>query len=311
MDDGFEVFCCSCSCCGYLCTFEVYNGKPRDPGPVTEKGLVKRVVKDLLSPYIDLNHVVYLDNYFTSGPLIKELAEDGIYVAGTIQQRAKGFPDSLKGVKLQKGKFKTKRVGGIQYSVFNDRKCVSFATNVFPGRVKGAVARVQPSGLLGCQSVPPLLPAYNAYMGGVDRTSQLKKPYGYDRKARRYWLRVFFQFLDYSIVNACILYNSDCTHYGMRPASTLTFRLELARLMCRDARYRKRKSNLGNRARDSGSFVSGCSLKRVGDINLSRGRCLHCLQVKRSPARHTSFGCGFCRVRLCKIDCFNDYHNKL
>ena len=28
---GFKVWCCCCSCCGYLCTFQVYEGKPIDP----------------------------------------------------------------------------------------------------------------------------------------------------------------------------------------------------------------------------------------------------------------------------------------
>ena len=27
---GFKIWCCSCSCCGYLCTFQVYHGKPTD-----------------------------------------------------------------------------------------------------------------------------------------------------------------------------------------------------------------------------------------------------------------------------------------
>ena len=25
---GFKVLCCSCSCCGYLCTFQIYHGAP-------------------------------------------------------------------------------------------------------------------------------------------------------------------------------------------------------------------------------------------------------------------------------------------
>ena len=311
---GFKVFCCCCSCCGYLCTFEVYNGKPKHPvtgAPMTETGLVKRVVKDLLSPFIDLNHVVYMDNFFTSGPLINELALEKIYVVGTIKQRAQGFPASLKGVKPEQGKFVTKRVGGIQYSVFNDRKCVSFATNAFPGRVSGAVARVQPGGLLGCQSVPPLLPAYNTFMGGVDRSNQLRKTYGYDRKARRYWLRIFFQFFDYAIVNAYALYKNDCRHYGVKEDSPLQFRLRLIKLFCTDARHRKRKGNPSCSSAASRSFVRGCRLKRLADMNLTRGRCLHCLQTGRSPVRHTSFGCGFCGVRLCKIDCFKEFHDTL
>ena len=37
-----------------------------------------------------------MDNYFTSGPLVEELAQDKIYVSGTIKQRAVGFPEGLK-----------------------------------------------------------------------------------------------------------------------------------------------------------------------------------------------------------------------
>ena len=42
---GFKILCCSCSCCGYLCTFQVYHGRPTDlrTGTKTaEKGLAKR-----------------------------------------------------------------------------------------------------------------------------------------------------------------------------------------------------------------------------------------------------------------------------
>ena len=96
---GIKVWCCCCSCCGYLCTFQVYEGKPIDPATgqsTSEKGMVARVVKDLVGPLSGLNHVVYMDNYFISGPLVEELAQDKIYVAGTIKQRAVGFPEGLR-----------------------------------------------------------------------------------------------------------------------------------------------------------------------------------------------------------------------
>ena len=59
---GFKVWCCSCSCCGYLCTFQIYRGAPTNPvtGEKTqEKGLAKRVVGDLVAPFTGVNHVVY------------------------------------------------------------------------------------------------------------------------------------------------------------------------------------------------------------------------------------------------------------
>ena len=86
-----------------ICTFQVYEGKPIDPATgksTSEKGMVARVVEDLVGPFSGLNHVVYMDNYFTSGPLVEELAQDKIYVAGTIKQRAIGFPEGFKSVKF-------------------------------------------------------------------------------------------------------------------------------------------------------------------------------------------------------------------
>ena len=124
------------------------------------------------------------------------LSKDQIYVVGTIQQRAKDFPASLKGIKLAKGEYCATTVGDIRYFAFRDRKVVSFATNVFPETMSDSVVRVQSDGTLKHQSVPPLLPAYNKYMGGVDRTSQMCKVYGYDRKSKRYWLRLLFHLLD-------------------------------------------------------------------------------------------------------------------
>ena len=94
--------------------------------------MVARVVKDLVGPLSGLNHVVYMDNYFTSGPLVEELAQDKIYDAGTIKQRAIGFPEGLKSVKLSKGNYACEMVGDICYYVFEDRSRVCYVSNVFP-----------------------------------------------------------------------------------------------------------------------------------------------------------------------------------
>ena len=59
--------------------------------------------------------------------------------------------------------------------MFHDHREVCFVTNVFPERMVAPVARLQPEGVLRYQSVPLLLPAYNKFMGGVDRTDQLRK----------------------------------------------------------------------------------------------------------------------------------------
>ena len=71
------------------------------------------------------------------------------------------------------------------------------------------VVRVQLDRTLQFQSFPPLLPAYNKYMGGIDLLSQVRKTYGFDRKSKRYWIRPFFQFFYYAINNAYLLYKHN------------------------------------------------------------------------------------------------------
>ena len=46
---------------------------------------------------------------------------------------------------------------------------------------------------------------------------QLRKTYGFDRKSRSFWLRLFFQLFDYAINNAHILYKHSCKRYDVQP----------------------------------------------------------------------------------------------
>ena len=55
------------------------------------------------------------------------------------------------------------------------RTAVGCVFNVFPEAMEIQVVRVQLDGNLQFQSIPPLLPAYNKYVGGVDCLSQVRK----------------------------------------------------------------------------------------------------------------------------------------
>ena len=300
---GFKVWCCCCSCCGYLCSFQVYGGKPVDPitgKKVREEGLAMRVVQDLMTPFRGMNHVVYLDNFFTSGPLVDALAKCGIYTAGTIQQKAKGFPELLKGLSVPANNYVAHSVNGTTYYVFNDRKKFSLVSNAFPEAMGGTVTRLQPKGrTLKSQHVPPVLPAYNKFMGAVDRLSQVRKTYGFDRRSRRYWLRPFMNFFDFAVNNAYLLYKHNCKAFETKDKKLLDFRMDLIHLLL--------KKPINRTMLDSDP-TGVCRLVNVKDIGISRGRCHHCTKVRRANIKYTSFGCSHCKVRLCKINCFTDYH---
>ena len=79
------------------------------------------------------------------------------------------------------------------------------------------VPRVQPDGMFQYQDVPPLLPAYNKYRGGVDLTDQLCKTYGFNRKSKRSWIHLFYRFFDLAINNAFILHKRSNEKKGLVP----------------------------------------------------------------------------------------------
>lgn len=186
--------------------------------------------------------------------------------------------------------------GDVCYYVFNDRKVVSFVSNGFPEHMSSKVARTQCNGVFGYQSVPPLLPAYNKFMGAVDLVSQIRKTYGYDRKSNRYWLRLLFAFVDYTVDNAYILYKRDCMARGIPPLSLKDFKDKLGELLMQKSPRKHTNSRRvpeGDRGR-----VFGCRLSKLSEIGMTRGRCYQCTLKKRQPVHHTCFGCSTCQVRF-------------
>ena len=151
------------------------------------------------------------------------------------------------------------------------------------------------------QTIAPVLPSYNKYMGGVDRLSQVRKSYSFDRESMRYWVRAFFQFFYYAINNAYC----NCRLHDMTPRDLLDFRSDLMKLLIRPCKHRYR--TVVPRSPSSGGSAS-CSLCCVGEVGLRRGKCRLCMDAGIHPPHHTTFACSYCKVYLCKIPCFADFH---
>ena len=150
---------------------------------------------------------------FSSGPLVDSLTRDRIFLVGTIKRTT--FPAVLKNANPPKGSYLSETVEGNSYFVFDDCREVCFVTNVFSECMDTPAARLQPEGVLRHQSVPSLLPVYNKFMGGVVRTDHLRETYGFDRKLKHYWLRLFFQLFDYAANIAYLFYKHDCISHNV------------------------------------------------------------------------------------------------
>jgi len=89
---GFKIWCASCACCGYLLAFQIYANKESPQ----ECGLAHRVVTDLVvTHFANKNHIVYMDNFFSSLPLFDELLQHGIMACGAYRTNRAGLPHDL------------------------------------------------------------------------------------------------------------------------------------------------------------------------------------------------------------------------
>ena len=81
---------------------------------------------------------------------------------------------------------------------------------------------------------PKSLKNYNKNMGFVDKADMLKKTYEIDRKSRKWWPRIFFHFIDVSVVNAFIIFQQRCGNKG------ISFGLRVRLCWSSDKRYEQR-----------------------------------------------------------------------
>ena len=87
----------------------------------------------------------------------------------------------------------------------------------------------------------------------------------------------------------------SCKRHRVTPKDALAFRLELVHCLLDKVGLRR----VSSEGVDTASSERVCYLERESDIpEMKRGRCRQCVLSKTKKPRHTSFGCGVCRVRL-------------
>ena len=125
---------------------------------------------------------------------------------------------------------------------------------------------------------------YNANMGAIDKSDQLKKTYAIDRKSKQWWMRIFFHLLDICRVNAFVCYQHCYLLWDSGPVeeevspmmSQKQFTSSLVKSLCGLFTNRKPRGHplvssppiLRNSGHES------VNITKKG--NLKRGRCYEC-----------------------------------
>ena len=123
---GVKLYCVCDSISAYTYNFDIYTGKEtRQPSVAATAGMttataattsagsdrkrqktichaaddtsvIHRTVMRMMDPLLDQGYIVYTDQYYTSGPLFKELYNRGTMACGTVQINRKGVPPDVK-----------------------------------------------------------------------------------------------------------------------------------------------------------------------------------------------------------------------
>lgn len=316
---GFKIWVCACSETGYVLNFDVYTGKKTDQ--TREYGLGGRVVLDLAAPFLGIGHCIYFDNFFSSIDLVHHLLEETTFTCSTIRSTRYEYPSQMKADnQLKKHEYDFFQVGDVSVVKWKDRgsKAVSVISSMSNPTETKEVLRTNETGTRDKVTCPEAVYLYNKYMGGVDKFDQHMSYYNISQKSRKWWIKLFYYFLETSIVNSFILYTLECKKRCITADSHLKFRSKLVNALISNFSSRTRRGfapgrSYGRKRNDPDgrrTIINTVRLCNVG-AHLPKKiakyrRCAHC--STKSKEKRSNTECSSCKVALC-VQCFEPFHS--
>ena len=165
----------------------------------------------LLAPCLHKGYTVYMDNFYASPQLFKDLLSVSTYASGTLRTNRKHFPDSLKPKAGERAKARGTPTFAFCDKVtvvrWIDNKDVYAMSTLYPDSV--CMVRCQVDSQVKDVTCPDIISDYIAFMGGVDLADQVMCYYSVGRKTMKWWRRVFWRMYDHAITNAYVIYSKN------------------------------------------------------------------------------------------------------
>uniref|UniRef100_A0A8C5PTB7 PiggyBac transposable element-derived protein domain-containing protein n=1 Tax=Leptobrachium leishanense TaxID=445787 RepID=A0A8C5PTB7_9ANUR len=208
---------------GYTWAFRIYEGKDshlNPPGCPDYIGTSGKIGWDLVYPLFNKGYHLWVDNYYTSIDLFKNLYCFETLACGTVRKNRRGFPQILTAGKKSRGSSSSLRQEEVLALRFTDKKDVYMLSTVHdestvPVPVRG---RTEPLEKSKC------IVDYSKFMGGVDLADQCIQPYLVNRKTRAWYKKIAIYLTEIAIFNAYVLYKQAAVE---KPYPFLEFMLEI------------------------------------------------------------------------------------
>ena len=248
---GIKLWVLADSSNGYTIDFNVYIGKAagRD---VSENGLGYDVVMTLIKPFLNQGYRLFVDNFYTSVTLFKDLFAQGVAATGTVMDTRRDFPAGLKNSKewakgKNRGDMRWERDPPCLALQWVDNKVVSLLTTIDNANDQVMVKRKKRTGGVWHTKVvpqPQVISNYNKYMNAVDRSDQILATNNVLHKCMKWWKTLFFHLIDIAVVNSFILFKEHQAQFPDNEAlhrtadfSLADFREEICRQLCDFSEY--------------------------------------------------------------------------
>ncbi|KAK9522077.1 hypothetical protein VZT92_018567 [Zoarces viviparus] len=308
---GFKLFALADGSNGYTWDFTVYTGKSQFPSGV---GLAYDSVMSLVkTAYLGSGFHLYVDRFYTSPKLFKDLFSLNIGACGTYKDNRRGCPRTDSNALRKKdprGSIRWIRDGPLVFVKWMDTREVSVCSTIHPAYSGSTVQRrvKSPNGEWTAKYIacPTPVVDYNKHMGGVDLSDQLIQHYVH-HKTMRWYRTLFFHFLDIAATNSFLLHKELCREKQEQPMTHRAFLQELTAQLCGVT------VAVPPAQAHSGHLPVPISDQPDASKRASYGRrtCLHCRQT-RQVRLSTPWKCMECDVALCVIadrNCFKEWHS--
>ena len=266
-----------------------------------------RIVMTLLHDLLGKGYTVYMDNYYTSPTLFRELIANNTDAVGTVRLNRKNIPADLK-KKIARGEIVARFCGKLMALKWHDKKDVSMMSTFHTAAVQEVVSH------RGTREKPVVICDYNANMGAVDVSDQMLTSYPAERKRHKVWYKKLFRHLMNKVtLNSYVLFKKQREN----KLTHVQFRIKLIERLIETYHVSEHHVRGGRPATTEGdplrltrrhfpTYVPATAKK----VNAQRV-CAVCSSREvdgKKIRKESRFQCTDCDVGLCAAPCFHIYH---
>lgn len=290
---------------GYICNFRMYCG---------EGSRLQETILNLLEPYSNLWHHIYMDNYYNSVATCELLLQHSFRTCGTIRIN-RGLPLCLKNAKLARGESMFRRRQNILLQCWQSKRPVRMISSIHSANIVEShnIDWVTKERIWK----PICVVDYNKYMKGVDRADQYLSYYSIVRRTKKWTKRAVMFFIN------CALFNAFRVFKTLNPQSKKKYKVflhDVAKEWISDATPENRDdpvpgtSATPNRNDPPGRLSKDARKHKLVKITTGgtklkpQRQCRVCAANKKKSL--TCYMCEFCKVSLHRGDCFFKYHTQ-